>query len=97
MDVPAADLESDGENAFLNRSAADNSPDKAQQQRPVNPFSLPPISEAEELLRGYFTTVNLMVPFIHQDSFLAAYRKAQSDAGASFGGIRYVFATMPNL
>ena len=45
----------------------------------MEPFSLPPESEAEHLLRLYFTTVNLMLPCIHEDSFRATYRKAQRD------------------
>lgn len=78
MDAPSACFEADGTNALLTKPAAEN-PNKVQQPRPMEPFALPSPSEAEELLRVYFTTVNLMVPFIHEDSFLEMYRKARSD------------------
>ena len=78
MDVPGTHFEANGANTLLRRPAAETQ-DRAQQPRPVEPFALPSHSEAEELLRVYFTTVNLMVPFIHEDSFLAMYRKSRSD------------------
>ncbi len=45
----------------------------------MEPFALPTQHEAEELLQVFFSTVNLMLPGIHEDSFRATYKMARSD------------------
>lgn len=64
--------------AFLRRPA-NTERVRDRQRRPVEPFALPPPDEADDLLRHYFATVNLMVPCIHEDSFRAMYRRARSE------------------
>ncbi|KAJ0417773.1 putative Zn(II)2Cys6 transcription factor [Aspergillus carlsbadensis] len=43
-----------------------------------DPLKLPSAEEIEHLLRLYFTTVNLMIPCIHEGSFRETYSKLQS-------------------
>ena len=47
--------------------------------RSVEPYTLPPPAEAERLLRLYFSTINLMIPCIHEGSFRAIWAKACSE------------------
>lgn len=42
---------------------------------PRNTFALPPRHDADALLELYFSTVNLMIPFIHEESFRVIYRR----------------------
>jgi hypothetical protein len=57
---------------------ADDRLEEGVQRKAVQPFALPAQNEAEHLLRIYFTTVNLMVPCIHEESFRAIYRTVRS-------------------
>ena len=46
--------------------------------RGVEPYTLPPPAETERLLRLYFSTINLMIPCIHEESLRAMWAKARS-------------------
>ena len=65
--------------AFLRRPANPNISREGRQKRVVEPFALPTQREAEDLLQSYFTTVNLMLPCIHEESFRATYGRARSE------------------
>ncbi len=78
MDVQAGPT-SESNGAFLRRPANTDRVRDGRQRRPVEPFALPLQDEAEDMLRHYFSTVNLMVPCIHEDSFRAMYRRARSE------------------
>ncbi|KAK6823381.1 hypothetical protein RU639_005836 [Aspergillus parasiticus] len=67
-----------------------------------NTLMLPPQEEADGLLRLYFSTVNLMMPCIHEASFREIYSRVQrnglSGVRRSWLGILYViFAIATNL
>ncbi len=49
------------------------SPERA---RSVEPHKLPPPAEAEHLFRHYFSTINLMIPCIHEESFRGMWARA---------------------
>ncbi|KAH1594733.1 hypothetical protein KXX34_001853 [Aspergillus fumigatus] len=51
---------------------------EGRQQAHEDPLKLPSAEEAERLLRFYFTTVNLMIPCIHEGSFRETYSRMQS-------------------
>lgn len=68
----------------------------------MDPFALPPQHEAESLLQLYFSTVNLMLPCIHEESFRATYRRARNDGPRTvrrswLGVINMVFALATNI
>ncbi|KAL3484145.1 fungal-specific transcription factor domain-containing protein [Aspergillus germanicus] len=51
---------------------------EGQQKAHEEPLKLPSPEEAGRLLRLYFTTVNLMIPCIHEGSFRETYSRMQS-------------------
>ncbi|KAK3332833.1 hypothetical protein B0T19DRAFT_457818 [Cercophora scortea] len=80
-DNPAEQVE-DGSYTFLRRPPCPESFSAEGQhgsREPVEPFALPPTLEAEQLLKQYFATVNLMIPCIHEDSFRSTWAKARSE------------------
>lgn len=97
------DLVDDVSGAFLRRLSTTGTPSVGTQQGVrVEPFTLPPEYEAQHLLRLYFTTVNLMVPCIHEESFRATYRKARSDSPQAvprswLGILNMLFAIATNV
>ncbi|KAK3896407.1 hypothetical protein C8A05DRAFT_20609, partial [Staphylotrichum tortipilum] len=102
MDVQAAAPARESNSAFLRRPAITEPIRGRQQRRPVEPFALPPQDEADDLLRQYFATVNLMVPCIHEDSFRAMYRRARSVGFRAvrrswLGVLNMVFAIATNV
>ncbi|SPO07004.1 uncharacterized protein DNG_09698 [Cephalotrichum gorgonifer] len=90
--------------SFLRRPASNASTpfDEGTQRRAVQPFSLPPEREAEHLLRVYFTTVNLMIPCIHEESFRTTYKKVRSHGPSAvrrpwLGILNMLFALATNV
>ncbi|KAB8237483.1 putative C6 transcription factor [Aspergillus alliaceus] len=87
---------------FLQRPP-DESPSSLSADRGVvERFSFPPPAEADGLLQIYFTTVNLMMPCIHEASFLGTYRKMRNnelpDIRRSWLGVlNIIFAIATNL
>lgn len=81
MDAPA-DIEGhfadEGLNSFLRRPADANILAEDQTRVHVELFALPSQAEADSLLHRYFTTVNLMIPCIHEESFRDTYSKIHS-------------------
>lgn len=75
----------EGFNAFLKRPTELAISSDGWRGSPVEPFALPSQVEADSLLHLYFTTVNLMIPCIHEDSFREMYMKMQRDG---LGGLR---------
>lgn len=53
---------------------ADRSPERG---RRVDPYTLPPQEEAELRFRMYFSTINLMIPCIHEESFRGIWARAR--------------------
>ncbi len=78
MDGPV-DPTGESSSAFLRRPANSDQSREGGQRRIVEPFALPTQREAEELLQVYFSTVNLMLPCIHEASFRTIYKTARSD------------------
>lgn len=62
-------LPGDRFDAFLRMPLGMGSPTEAQGRVHVDPLALPPHVEADSLLHLYFTTVNLMIPCIHEETF----------------------------
>lgn len=88
--------------AFLRRPSGISSLTGTQERVPVDPFALPPQAEADALLHLFFTTVNLMIPCIHEGSFRDTYRKLQIDGVRSvrrswLGTLNVVFALATNV
>lgn len=73
------ELGDDGSDAFLRRPTNSDISRVRDQSQTVEPFDLPPPGEAEQLWRLYFTTVNMMVPCVHEDSFRTTYKRARND------------------
>ncbi|KAK3693204.1 hypothetical protein B0T22DRAFT_504748 [Podospora appendiculata] len=73
--------QANGSYAFLRRPPCPESLTAESQQRkdPVEPFTLPPPHEAEQLPKLYFTTVNLTIPCIYEDSFRSTWAKARGE------------------
>jgi hypothetical protein len=46
---------------------------------PVDPYILPPREDAELRFRMYFSTINLMIPCIHEESFRGMWARARVD------------------
>lgn len=68
----------------------------------AEPFALPPKEEADSLLHSYFTTVNLMIPCIHEDSFSQVYQrmwKCGPDRMSKpwLGSLNMIFAITTNV
>lgn len=88
--------------AFLRRPSGISSLTGTQGRSRVDPFALPPQAEADALLHLFFTTVNLMIPCIHEGSFRSTYRKLQIDGIPSvrrcwLGTLNVVFALATNV
>lgn len=88
--------------AFLRRPINTDRPGTAEEREAVEPFGLPPTNEADHLLRVYFSTVNLMIPCIHEESFRSQYRKARSYGPRAvrrpwLGILNIVFAVATNV
>ena len=65
-------------------------------------LKLPSPEEADRLLRLYFTTVNLMIPCIHEGSFRETYSRMQSHGLGSvsrswLGIVNVIFAIATNV
>ncbi|BCS19451.1 fungal specific transcription factor domain-containing protein [Aspergillus puulaauensis] len=58
---------------------------ESQRGSPKRPVALPQREETDSLLRLYFSTVNLMIPGVHEDSFRTTYAKMQRNG---LSGIR---------
>ncbi|KAL4898595.1 putative Zn(II)2Cys6 transcription factor [Aspergillus ambiguus] len=87
VDVPAdmRQLNDAGFDAFLRRPSDINILAECQRKVHVDPFALPSHAEADSLLRLYFSTVNLMIPCIHEETFRDTYMKMQR---VGLGGLR---------
>lgn len=103
MDVPDVPQSNyDSFDAFLMRpSSISNLPESPKRAR-VDPFALPPQAEADALLHLFFTTVNLMIPCIHERSFREMYKKLQIDGIQSvrrswLGTLNVVLALATNV
>lgn len=97
-----ADFGSDGSNAPPGRSLGADSLSDFQRQKPVDPFAVPLEGEANSLLNLYFSTVNLMIPCVHETSFRQMYSKLKSDGPGSvrrswLGVLNMVFAISTNV
>ena len=93
---------SDVSSAFLRRPTAADHAGTRTEGRAVEAFALPPPNEADHLLRVYFTTVNLMVPCVHEVSFREQYRKARVHGPRAvrkswLGILNIVFAVATNV
>ncbi|KAJ5421175.1 hypothetical protein N7465_003694 [Penicillium sp. CMV-2018d] len=102
------DVSTDGQSndnrfdAFLTRPSGINSLPETKGRVPVYPFALPPQMEANALLHLFFTTVNLMLPCIHEDSFRDMYKTLQVGGTRSvrrswLGSLNVVFALATNV
>jgi hypothetical protein len=96
VDVPTNvdQFEDESFNAFLRRPADTNILAENQRRVYVEPFALPSQTEADSLLRWYFTTVNLMIPCIHEDSFRDTYTKTYS---VGLRGLRRSWLALLNM
>ncbi|PKY05678.1 putative Zn(II)2Cys6 transcription factor [Aspergillus campestris IBT 28561] len=88
--------------AFLRRPSGISSLTESQGRVRVEPFALPPQTEADALLHLFFTTVNLMIPCIYEVSFRDTYRKLQIDGVLSvrrswLATLNVVFALATNV
>jgi hypothetical protein len=88
--------------AFLRRPANPDISRERGQRKTVDPFALPAEREAEDLLQVYFSTVNLMLPCIHEDSFRGTYRMARIDGLRAvrrtwLGVLNIIFALAANV
>lgn len=103
-DVPIEHVDDLSCSSFLRRpiSNTDNLFEEGVQRNAVQPFALPAQNEAEHLLRLYFTTVNLMVPCIHEESFRATHRMVRSHGPNAvrrpwLGILNMIFAIATNV
>lgn len=87
-------LSNEAFDAFLKRPTDINILADGQRKINVEPFALPSHAEADSLLRLYFSTVNLMIPCIHEHSFRDTYMKIQS---VGPGGLRRSWLGVLNL
>jgi hypothetical protein len=88
--------------AFLRRPLGINSLTETHERIHVDTFALPPQAEADALLHLFFTTVNLMIPCIHEGAFRCTYRKLQVDGIRSvrrswLGTLNVMFALATNV
>ncbi|KAJ5588261.1 hypothetical protein N7537_010939 [Penicillium hordei] len=88
--------------AFLRRPSGISSLPESKGRVRIDPFALPPQMEADALLHLFFTTVNLMLPCIHEDSFRDMYKKLQVDGTRGvrrswLGSLNVVFALATNV
>ncbi|KAJ5909659.1 hypothetical protein N7504_004302 [Penicillium tannophilum] len=88
--------------AFLREPDCTSSRTGTQGRVRVDPFALPPQAEADALLHLFFTTVNLMIPCIHEGSFRDTARKLQIDGircvrRSWLGTLNVVFALATNV
>jgi hypothetical protein len=88
--------------AFLRRPSGISSLTESQGRVRVGPFALPPQVEADALLHLFFSTVNLMIPCIYENSFRDTYRTLQIDGIRSvrrswLGTLNVVFALATNV
>ncbi|OQD92814.1 hypothetical protein PENSOL_c037G07255 [Penicillium solitum] len=102
-DVSTDDESNDNRfDAFLRRPSGISSLPETKGRIRVDPFALPPQMEANALLHLFFTTVNLMLPCIHEDSFRDMYKKLQVGGTRSvrrswLGSLNVVFALATNV
>lgn len=102
-DVSTDDQSNDNRfDAFLRRPSGISSLPETKGRVRVDPFALPPQMEANALLHLFFTTVNLMLPCIHEDSFRDMYKKLQVGGTRSvrrswLGSLNVVFALATNV
>ncbi|KAJ5781190.1 Zn(II)2Cys6 transcription factor [Penicillium paradoxum] len=88
--------------AFLRRPSGVSSEIEGQGRTRVNAFGLPAEMESDALLHLFFTTVNLMIPCIHECSFRDTYRKLHTDGIRSvrrswLATLNVVFALATNV
>lgn len=88
--------------AFLRRPSTINCVARSQDKASVNPLALPADHEADTLLHLFFTTINLMIPCIHEPTFRDTYRKLQIEGIRSvrrswLGTLNVVFALATNV
>ncbi|KAL2702134.1 hypothetical protein AAEP93_006432 [Penicillium crustosum] len=88
--------------AFLRRPPGISSLPETKGRVRVDPFALPPQMEANALLHLFFTTINLMIPCIHEDSFRDMYNKMQVSGTRNvrrswLGSLNVVFALATNV
>ncbi|CAI7573380.1 unnamed protein product [Penicillium viridicatum] len=88
--------------AFLRRPSGISSLPETKGRVRVDPFALPPQMEANALLHLFFTTVNMMLPCIHEDSFREMYKTLQVGGTRSvrrswLGSLNVVFALATNV
>lgn len=109
-DLPLSntDVSTDGQSsenrfdAFLRRPSGIRSLPETKERIRVDPFALPPQMEADALLHLFFTTINLMLPCIHEDSFRDIYKKLQVGGTRSvrkswLASLNVVFALATNV
>ncbi|KAL4751356.1 hypothetical protein BDW72DRAFT_212812 [Aspergillus terricola var. indicus] len=87
---------------FEERRAVFTSPRRSRQPSTRRLFTIPPQREADALLRLYFTTVNLMIPCVHEDSCRDMYVKMQRNGLGSIGRpwlgiLNVIFAIATNV
>jgi hypothetical protein len=104
MDAPSETGQQNDErfDAFLRRPSGISNLTELRERARVDPFALPPQAEADALLHLFFTTVNLMIPCMHEISFRDTYKKMQSDGIRSvrrswLGTLNVVFAIATNV
>ncbi|KAJ5094814.1 Zn(II)2Cys6 transcription factor [Penicillium angulare] len=87
---------------FLRRPPCIGSLTETRERARVDPFALPIQVEADGLLHLYFTTVNLMIPCLHEGSFKDIYKTLRIDGIRSvrrswLGTLNVVFAITTNV
>ncbi|KAJ5549254.1 Zn(II)2Cys6 transcription factor [Penicillium frequentans] len=101
----ATDVPRSNENrfdAFLKEPECISNRTGTQGRVRVDPFALPPQAEADALLHLFFTTVNLMIPCIHEGSFRDTAKKLQIDGirrvrRSWLGTLNVMFALATNV
>ena len=100
--IDPANFASDGPNAPLGGPLGAESMGESQKQNSVDPFAVPLEEEANYLIWLYFSTVNLMIPCIHETSFRQTYSKLKTDGPRSvrkswLGVLNMIFAVSTNV
>ena len=67
-------------------------PSDQERHRKTNLFALP--TDAEMLIQEYFATVGLLLPCVHEDSFLALYKQARR---TKYKGVRKSWLGLLNM
>jgi hypothetical protein len=60
----------------------------------LNPFALPPEGETLELVQRYFSNTGLLIPYLHEDTFLETYKAMKK---TNFTKVRKTWLALLNM